>query len=229
MLSHNKKISGIIAFSLITATTTYALAEPNSTRDMIMTSTITQERTFPIKDYIPTGYQKTGQRAITVDSEKATLTRYERIDGRNAGFGGEHFSVVIADNGRLKGFVRIDLDLVGRALPSKEDAQQIAMDFLQQQAPDLRTGMELHWIDTHDEPLRVTHDGKAKDLILTGMKVKMRNTTDGRWFWVIVGADHKVMAFERDIHWISFPGRRGTEKWLHDSWMLKKGYTLDAI
>jgi len=52
------------------------------------------------------------------------------------------------------------------------------------------------------------------------MKVKIRNTADGRWLWVIVGSDRKVMAFERDVVWITFPGHRGTEKWLHDSWPL---------
>jgi len=42
---------------------------------------------------------------------------------------------------------------------------------------------------------------------------------DGRWFWVIVGSDEKPMVFERDIVWVTFPGHRKTEKWLHDSWL----------
>ncbi|NPD16660.1 hypothetical protein HOY34_15815 [Xinfangfangia sp. D13-10-4-6] len=118
--------------------------------------------------------------------------------------------------------------MVGRDLPSREEAQAIAMDFLQKQAPDLLPGMKLNWVDPHDEPLRVTRNGKTENVTLTGMKVKMRNTADGRWFWVIVGADRKVMVFERDIHWISFPGHRGTEKWLHDSWLVENGHSLRA-
>ena len=55
------------------------------------------------------------------------------------------------------------------------------------------------------------------------MKVKMRNSADGRWMWVIVGADRKVMVFERDIVWVTFPGHRQTEKWLHDSWLSENG------
>jgi hypothetical protein len=27
------------------------------------------------------------------------------------------------------------------------------------------------------------------------------------------------MVFERDIVWITFPGHRQTEKWLHDGWL----------
>ncbi len=54
---------------------------------------------------------------------------YERADGRNAGIGGEHFSLVLGANGRVKGFARIDLDLVGGELPPREEVQEIAMAF----------------------------------------------------------------------------------------------------
>lgn len=217
----------IIAASLIAATATYALAQTGKGNTMTST-TSAEEIAFPLDDHLPTGYREAGRRSATVDGEAAELVRFEREDGRSVGFGGEHFSTVTASNGRLKGFARIDLDLVGRDLPSREEAQAIAMDFLQKQAPDLLPGMKLSWIDPHDEPLRVIRDGRTVNLTLKGMKVKMRNTADGRWFWVIVGADRKVMVFERDIHWITFPGHRGTEKWLHDSWLVEGGHSLNA-
>ncbi len=138
--------------------------------------------------------------------------------------GGEHFSTVIAPDGRLKGFARMDLDLVGGDLPTREETQAIAMDFLREAAPDLLPVLDIGWIEPHDEPLRAARNGRTENLTLTGMKVKMRNTADERWMWVIVGADRKVMVFERDIVWISFPRHRGTEKWLHDSWLAEKGY-----
>ncbi|GAA0610921.1 hypothetical protein [Paenochrobactrum glaciei] len=217
----------IIAASLIAATATYALAQTGKGSTMTST-TSAEEIAFPLNDHLPTGYREARRRSATVDGETAELVRYERVDGRNAGFGGEHFSTLTASNGRLKGFARIDLDLVGHDLPSREEAQAVAMDFLQKQAPDLLPGMKLSWIDPHDEPLRVIRDGRTENLTLKGMKVKMRNTADGRWFWVIVGADRKVMVFERDIHWITFPGHRGTEKWLHDSWLVEGGHSLNA-
>lgn len=227
MRSRRTAISTIVA-SLIAATATYALAQ--TSKGNTMTSNISVvEIAFPLNDYLPIGYRETGRRSAIVDGEAAELVRYERADGRNSGFGGEHFSTVTASNGRLKGFARIDLDLVDHDLPSREEAQTIAMDFLQKQAPDLLPGMKLSWIEPHDEPLRVIRNGQTEDLTLTGMKVKMRNTADGRWFWVIAGADRKVMVFERDIHWITFPGHRGTEKWLHDSWILEGGHSMNAI
>ncbi|MGN7878751.1 hypothetical protein [Ensifer sp. 22460] len=105
--------------------------------------------------------------------------RYERTDGRNAALGGEHFSIVIAADGRLKGFARIDGALVGGQLPTREETQAIAMDFLRDAAPDLLPVLKISWIEPHDEPLRVARNGRAEDLTLTGMKVKMRKY--GRW------------------------------------------------
>jgi hypothetical protein len=176
--------------------------------------------------FMPTGYAEIARRSIAVDGERAELVRHTRTDDRNTALGGEHFSTVVAKNGRLKGFARMDLDLVGGQLPSREETQTIAMDFLRVAAPELLSVLEISWIEPHDEPLRVTRNGRTENLTLTGMKVKMRNKADGRWMWVIVGADRKVMVFERDIVWVTFPGHRKTEKWLHDAWLAENGITL---
>lgn len=213
-------------FGLAAGTAAVAFADMKKGNAMTETALAAQPAATTIGSYMPDGYAETARRSVTVDGERAELVRYERTDGRNVAIGGEHFSTVITDNGRLKGFARIDLDLVGRDLPSREETQAIAMDFLRTAAPDLLPVLKISWIEPHDEPLRVARNGKTEDLTLTGMKVKMCNTADGRWMWVIVGADRKVMVFERDIVWITFPGHRGTEKWLHDSWLAEKG--IDA-
>ncbi len=208
------------------AAASIALADTQKGKPMTAAIQTVQPATASVEAFMPAGYREVARRAVTVDGEGAELVRYERTDARNAVLGGEHFSTVIAVNGQLKGFARMDLDLVGGQLPSREETQAIAMDFLRTVAPDLLPGMKISWIEPHDEPLRVTRNGRTENLTITGMKVKMRNATDGRWMWVIVGADRKVMVFERDIHWITFPGHRGTEKWLHDSWLAKKGHTV---
>lgn len=173
---------------------------------------------------VPPGYEEVSRRNVIVDGIDAELIRFERTDGRNNGVGGEHYSAVIAHEGRLKGITRMEHSLVDGALPSRDDARRIADHFLQRHAPDLLTGLELHWIEPHYEPLRIQADGKPQTITLTGMKVKMRNGLDGLWFWVIVGADRQVMVFERDIVWITMPGHRQTEKWLHDSWLVEQGH-----
>ncbi|MFT3777396.1 MAG: hypothetical protein QM772_03795 [Ottowia sp.] len=182
--------------------------------------------TDAIAALIPATHHEVGHRAVAVDGETARLTRHERSDGRNTGLEGEHFSTVVAADGTLKGFANIALDLAGKPLPSRERAEAVARDFLKAHAPDLLPRMEIHWIDAHDEPIRVQRAGRPETVTLTGMKVKARNLADGRWFWVIVGADEKPMVFERDIVWINFPGRRKTEKWLHDAWLKEQGQTV---
>ena len=178
----------------------------------------------PAATFIPSTHELVSAHTISVDGEAATLTRYERKDGRNSGLEGEHFSTLIADNGRLKGFSSLALDRVEGTLPSPERSEEIARAFLQQHAPDLLPRMELHWIDTHDEQIQVTRDGYPETVTLTGMKVKARNMADQLWFWVIIGPDEQPMVFERDIIWISFPGHRKTEKWLHDSWLKQQAH-----
>ncbi|RMX03638.1 hypothetical protein D8I35_17070 [Corticibacter populi] len=116
--------------------------------------------------------------------------------------------------------------MAGKPLPSRERTEAVARDFLKTYAPDLLPRMEIHWIDAHDEPIRVQRDSRTETVTLTGMKVKARNLADGRWFWVIVGADERPMVFERDIVWITFPGRRKTEKWLHDAWLKEHGHAI---
>jgi hypothetical protein len=176
----------------------------------------------------PSGYEEVGRRRVVVDGVGAQLIRYERADGRNRGVRGEHFSIVIDESGLLRGFARIDAGLLGLNLPTKDEAQSIALDFLKEQSPDLLQNYHLFWVEAHDEPVRIFRQGNLITERLTGMKVKMQNEGDGLWFWTIVGPDRRVMVFERDIRWITFPGHRGTEKWLHDSWLIEKGYALEA-
>ena len=224
-MPHRCPLAVVAALGLVAVTATASMAQAETKATPAATGSA-HPAAATIAAFMPAGYREAARRTAVVDGEAAELVRYERADGRNAALGGEHFSTVIADDGRLKGFARIDLDLVRHLLPTREEAQAIAMDFLREAAPDLLPGMRISWIDPHDEPLRVTRKGRTEDLTLTGMKVKMHNQADGLWMWVIVGADRKVMVFERDIHWISFPGRRGTEKWLHDAWLVEKGYSL---
>lgn len=168
------------------------------------------ERSLPFPD----GFARLSARAVRVDGKAAELVRYERADGRNGGLGGEHVSLVLGKE-RLKGFARMDGSLRSGELPSQDESRAIAMAFLSSHAPDLLSRLQISFIAPHDEPVQLG----GEPATLTGMKVKMRNLSDGRWFWVIVGADRQAMVFERDIVWANLQGRRQTEKWLHDSWL----------
>ncbi|WP_186647833.1 hypothetical protein [Fluviispira vulneris] len=161
---------------------------------------------------------------VKIDSQNADLIRYERSDGVNTGLMGEHFSMLISENGNLSGFTLMDAALAQGNLPSKTEAEEIALRFLNEHAPDLLESFKISWIDKHNEQIQLKDNKKTVDLTITGMKVKMQNTKDKKWFWVIIGTNKKVFVFERDIIWISFPGHRKTEKWLHDSWLVKNNF-----
>ena len=207
----------IFAATTVAATTSHTVFAQNRPKESISMTTKTSAQS--LSQWIPQTHQEVARRAVTVDGAATELTRYERRDGRNGGLEGEHFSTVVAADGTLKGFANISLDLAGQPLPSRERTEQIARAFLQETAPDLLTRMEISWIEPHDEPIRVARNGRVETVTLTGMKMKARNLADGRWFWVIVGSDERPLVFERDIVWVTFPGHRKTEKWLHDGWL----------
>lgn len=179
-------------------------------------NTLSQISLAILSTLMPEGFAPVGQSEVSVDGRDALLVRAERETVMNTGLGGEHVSTVEAD-GQLLGYVRMTSAMAQPAdLPSEEEARAVAMSFLETHAPDLRQHHSVHWIAPHEETITV--DGEARTL--TGMKVKMRATTPDRlWFWVIVGPNGEVMVFERDIYWITMPGRRRTEQWLHDGWL----------
>lgn len=203
--------AALLSMALLTSAATFAQSSLHQQENPAVTATLAR--------LVPATHAQTFQRAVTLDGQPATLTRHERRDGRNRGLEGEHFSTVVGADGTLKGFANIALDLADKPLPTRERSEQIARAFLREAAPDLLARMQISWIEPHDEPIRSVRDGRTETVTLTGMKVKARNLADGRWFWVIIGSDGQPMVFERDIVWISFPGRRQTEKWLHDGWL----------
>lgn len=221
-----RHVALLIAITVYVTTPTVVLAQNQPKESTSMTIKTTAPS---LSQWIPQTHKESSRRRVSVDGEDAELVRYERIDERNIGLEGEHFSMVVAANGTLKGFANMSLDLVGLPLPDRERTEQVARAFLHEAAPDLLPRMEISWIEPHDEPIRITRNGRIETVTLTGMKVKARNLADGRWFWVIVGGDEKPLVFERDIIWITFPGKRKTEKWLHDVWLKEQDSTITHL
>lgn len=209
-------------FAIVSLAADFATGQSMKESDMTTSSVAATANGAVANRLIPAGYVNVSTRAVAVDGSRASLLRYEREDGRNHGLFGEHFSAVVADTGQLKGFTRMDIALAGGTLPSRERTREIALTFLRAAAPDLLPRMEVSWIEPHDESIQALRDGRFEKVTLTGMKLKARNLANGRWFWVIVSWNDKVMVFERDIVWITFPGHRKTEKWLHDQWLAER-------
>lgn len=162
------------------------------------------------------------EKKVIVDKQEYVLERYHKTENNH--LFGEHFSIVHnPENKIIKGFVHLQITPNPAALPTKEAARSASHTFLQEFAPDLLENREILWIEPHDEILKI----RQKDYTISGMKVKAIDRKTGLYFWTIVNAENKVYIFERDIRWINFPGKRGTEKWLHDSYLAENGLAKD--
>jgi hypothetical protein len=179
----------------------------------------------------PDGFVLRWMQQVSVDGEPVYRLRFTPEGMQQPVLGGEHYSVLVTPAGMLKGETRMDACLAEErsqaALPTADDARAIAWRYLAERAPDLAASGAVHWVAPHAEKVLLTADEVAGGLAVTvtGMKVKCRNTADGRWFWVIVGPGGQVITFERDVVWHTSLGMRRTEMWLHDLWLMHRGYT----
>lgn len=167
---------------------------------------------------IPEGYQLKKVSEVPVDEETAYLLRYTK--NTNSELMGEHFSFVVSKKKPyvILGFTDMSLRYTGKSLASKDQCDKIAKEFLMKIDPQLAKALELQWIDKHDEEIII--DGQKK--ILTGMKYKCYCPSSDEYAWVIVAEDNSVITFERNIRWSNGMMKRLTEKWLHDTWLVKK-------
>lgn len=134
--------------------------------------------------------------------------------------GGEHFSALIAEDGQLLGFAKMQT-AHPKHLPSQADAKTAGDEWLKKFAPDLLEERKILWIAPHSETINIDSCPQT----IEGMKVKSQNQKNGLYFWSIVDGDGEVFVSERDIEWLDFAGKRGTEQWLHDDWLAKQGAT----
>lgn len=166
---------------------------------------------------ISPAYHKVIEQNVKYNDKSAMLTRFQR-GNKKIQHQKEHITFITRGE-TLLGFAKFSTkdEVSETALPTKKESEDIALSFLKKAAPELLDNMTVLWIKPHSESI----EKAGKSIKLTGMKVKCRDLHSGLYFWVIIGANKNVMTFERDIKWITFPGKRGTEKWLDDSWIQK--------
>ncbi|MEU6720349.1 hypothetical protein ABZ897_53610 [Nonomuraea sp. NPDC046802] len=160
---------------------------------------------------VPRGSKIVRVRRERHDDRDVIVIRHQR-DGYR--LSGPHTSLVLDADGTILGFTRLQDGDQG-PLPHARRAEEIALRFLRQVAPDHAEGLTVNWVAQHDETV-TRPDGTT--VTVTGMKVKTHHD-NGLYTWVIVGPDETVLTYERDITWDSGRGRRGTQMWLHDSWI----------
>lgn len=163
---------------------------------------------------------------ITPETFTQVTTRHQHHDARpvivtraqpetEPGYGGEHVTTVVGDDGIIYGYTRQAAGFTADTMPSREDAERVAFEFLNSIDPAFASGLAVQWIDPHDETISGA-DGST--VSVSGMKVKTRHDS-GLYTWVIVGADNQIITYERDVTWDTGHSRRQTAMWLHDAWI----------
>ncbi|MBP6862274.1 MAG: hypothetical protein KBC57_07945 [Neisseriaceae bacterium] len=213
MLTFNKRIPRF--HSLIYALGLWALISISSAQTRNSTGRALINPLPPI----PAEYVEASRTAVTLDKRPAELIRYERRDRRNAGQGGEHFSMIINPQGQLQGFMRKTLTQTRGTLPTQAEARDLAIAFVTQYAPDLLSNYVFDATTMETEPLTIMGaNGNNTRAAIQYVRVKMRHRDTKLWFFVFIDVNRQVMLFERDLAWDYMRFRRATEKWLFDDW-----------
>jgi hypothetical protein len=162
---------------------------------------------------VPAGWQAVDRRRASHDGRAVTVVRW--APGAERTLGGQHVSVVVDDLGVLLGWTRMTPEVADRPIPDAEQARAAAFGWLAGFASEHARALEVLWVRQHDETVR---DDRGVRSLIRGAKVKTRQA-DGRYTWVVMDGRDAVLTYERDVRWDGVAGRRGTEMWLHDSWV----------
>ncbi|MEV0227125.1 hypothetical protein [Streptomyces sp. NPDC050704] len=193
-------------------------ADPTSTRAELPAATVKAARETEADALRGTGLRTpSGWDIVDVRTERHNDRDVTVIRRQPDGYrlGGPHASVVVDDNGTLLGFTSLDDRLAGADLPGADRSEWTALRFLRHAAPDHVDGLDVDWVDPHSEKV-VRADGSTATV--AGTKVKMHHE-NGLYTWVVIAPDGDVLTYERGIAWDLDQGRRGTQMWLHDSWI----------
>ncbi|MDO5672079.1 MAG: hypothetical protein Q4G30_04385 [Actinomycetaceae bacterium] len=164
---------------------------------------------------IPTTFVRVHTQTVTHNGLPACLERWQ--DTEVLRYGGPHITTVTGlDDNVLYGFTaQLPADNAAK-LPDKQQAEDIARRFFEDVDPLYAQGLSLQWVDRHDETVT---DAAGNELIVPGIKVKMRHTS-GLYAWGIVGAGSRIVTYERDVSWNTEHAHRNTAMWLHDRWIV---------
>lgn len=180
---------------------------------ILLIITTIHSKEHKMQEFLEDGFTHKHEFSGNYNDEKVKLLRFTKKD--EISLFDEHISFV--NNDKLIAVARMLKRYETKPNLSKDEAKEIAIDFLKKYAKDLLENYKILWVDFHDESLEI----QGKTTKITGLKVKCQNLRDKLYFWVIVGFDKSVMVFERDVIWDFLRAGRVSEKYVHDAWLKK--------
>lgn len=179
---------------------------------ILLTSMHTKE--INMQDFMEKGFVNKHEFTGLYNDKQVVLTRYTKTKELN--LYGEHVSFVFSGD-TLISHAKMYQSSNKKPEFSKEVAQKIALTFVKKRKPELLENYKVLWVDFHEENLKINNE----NLTITGLKVKCQNLNDKKYFWVILSADKKIMAFESEVIWDFLRASRVSEKYIHDSFLEK--------
>lgn len=186
------------------------------------------------KFWLPSGMDCVAAAQVLHNQEIVSWFRLQQKN-TSAALGSEHFSFTWSvEQDKLMGLMFLQRDFtIPEVNIDAARAESLAMKFLKQVAPDLLQRVEVRWVKPQRQcPQDPPHDSGfplsgCPDVI--GMRVKLWDTKNKNYAWVIIANDERIISFERDITWDSARHCRGTSLWLHDDWLAKNDVHLTPL
>ncbi len=161
----------------------------------------------------PEDYQLVSESREKRNHVPVTILRYQKSG--NFVFNGPRIIAVFQEEELIS--LKNLTDVPTGTLPSAEEAQNRARDFARQANKNYAEQLSFLRIEKQQ---RDWIDGK-KALRVPVLWVKFAHP-NGSYNWVTLGPDQTLIELEFDSHWDYFRGRRKTEMWDNDDWVLAR-------
>lgn len=172
---------------------------------------------------IPNGFKRDPETIEVRNKEDVRVVRYNNPNDHR--LNNEHVVLVFGSDNRLisyNGYYEQSGDL-----PDDEESLKIAEGIFEKLDPKYARGLSFIRIDYQSRSFH-SPDGKEITIPIKWVKFAHRN---GSYNWVSVGPNGSIVEMERESQWDYFRGRRKTEQWNLDDWVLARegnGSQLDA-
>ncbi|MEH7876154.1 MULTISPECIES: hypothetical protein [Bacillus] len=163
---------------------------------------------------IPSHYRLVEKRTETRNGNNVTILRYQK-NGKFILNGPRIIAVFEGDE--MISLKNLSVVPEGKFL-STDRAKEMAEGIFSKIKPSYAMGLSFIRIDNQQRQF-IDENGKVNQFPIQWIKFGHSN---GSYNWVTLGANGSIIEMEIDSHWDYFRGRRKTEMWDNDDWVLAR-------
>lgn len=156
--------------------------------------------------------------------ENVTVIRYQDTDKIRPN--NKHITIIIDNNEELISYNNVAFS-EGGEMPTEQEALELATQTWSKILPYYARNLSFMRID-HQFREYTDQNGESIEIPVMWIKFAHQN---GTYNWVTIGPNNQIVEIERESEWNYMRGRRSTEMWNYDNWVLAregKGPQLNA-